>query len=70
MMVVVMFSGQTVTFCGTDRGVVPIAPVAPSTHHHDSMYDYPVPQPITSRSGSVVMEFNMKMLRYNSWNSM
>ena len=32
-----VFSFQTVTPSGMDRGVVPLAPVAPSTHHHGSM---------------------------------
>ena len=35
-----------VTPYGMDRGVVPLAPVAPSTHHHGSMYNY-VPSPTT-----------------------
>ena len=33
----VAISIQTVIPCGTVRGVVPLAPVAPSTHHHGSM---------------------------------
>ena len=28
---------QMVTPCGMDRGAVPLAPVAPSTHHRGSM---------------------------------
>ena len=32
-----VFCGQMVIPCGMDRGVVPLAPVAPSTHHHGSM---------------------------------
>ena len=36
-------SGQMVIPCGMDRGVVPLAPVAPSTHHHGSMYTLPSP---------------------------
>ena len=39
-----------------DKGVVPIAPVAPSTHHHGSMCNCLLPHLITLRSGSVVME--------------
>ena len=67
----VLLSGQTVIPCGMDRGVVPLAPVAPSTHHHGSMYDCLRPQLITSRSGSVVMkELEMKILRYSSLNFM
>ena len=51
--------------------VVPLAPVVPSTHHHGSMYDYPPPQLMTLRSGSVLlMELQLMILRYNSWNSM
>ena len=38
-----MFSIQMVTHCGMDRGVVPLAPAAPSTHHHGSTYNYPPP---------------------------
>ena len=64
-------SGQTVTPCGMDRGVVPLAPVAPSTHHHGSMYNCLLPLLMTSRSGSVVIKrLEMKILRYSSWNSM
>ena len=65
-----LLSGQMVIPCGMDRGVVPLAPVAPSTHHHGSMYNCLLPQPMTSRSGSVVMkELQMKILRYKSLNS-
>ena len=39
-----------VTHYGMDRGVVPIAPVAPSTHHHGSMHNYLLPQMMTLRS--------------------
>ena len=42
-----VFSTQTVTPCGTVRGVVPLAPVVPSTHHYSSMYNYPPPQLMT-----------------------
>ena len=31
-----VFSGQMVTPYGMDRGVVSLAPAAPSTHHHGS----------------------------------
>ena len=31
-----VFSIQMVTPCGMDRGVVPLAPAVPSTHHHGS----------------------------------
>ena len=63
-------SGQTVTPCGMDRGVVPLAPVAPSTHHHGLMYNYLPLQLIISKSGSVVIKrLVMKTLQYNSWNS-
>ena len=65
-----LHSGQTVIPSGMDRGVVPLAPVAPLTHHRGSMYDCPMPQLITLKSGSVVVEFNLKILRYNSWNCM
>ena len=66
-----VFSGQTVTPCGMDRGVVPLAPVAPSTHHHGSMYNCLLPQLMTLRSGSVeINQLEMKILRYNSLNSM
>ena len=52
--------------CGMDRGVVPLAPVAPSTHHHGSMYDCLLPQLMTLRSGSVVlMVLEMKILQYS-----
>ena len=61
-------SGQMVTCCGTDRGVVPLAPVAPSTHHHGSTYNCLLPQPIILRSESVGMESNTKIPQYNSWN--
>ena len=48
-----------------DRGVVPVASVVPSTHHHGSMYNYLSPQLITSRSGSVAVEgLEMKILQY------
>ena len=60
-----------VTLFGMDRGVVFVVPVAPSTHHHGSMYNYLLPQLITSRSESVVIKaLEMKILRYNLWNSM
>ena len=39
MVIGVAISIQMVTPCGMDRGVVPIALVAPSTHHHGSMYN-------------------------------
>ena len=69
-----VFSTQTVTPCGMDRGVVPLAPVVPSTHHHGSMYNYPPPQLMTSRSESVLLmelqEVMVTILQYNSWNSM
>ena len=70
-MVVLLFFGQTVTPCGMDKGVVLIAPVAPSTYHHGSMYNYLLPQLITLRSGFVVVEgLEMKILQYNSSSSM
>ena len=68
---VVLFSIQMATPCGMDRGVVPLAPVAPSTHHHGSTYNYLPLQLMTLRSGSVVIQgLEMKILRYNSWSSM
>ena len=63
-------SFQMVTLYGMGRGVVPLAPVVPSTHHHGSMYNCLPPQLMTSRSGSVVINrLEMKILRYNSLNS-
>ena len=60
-----------VTPCGMDRGVVPLAPVAPSTHHHGSMYNCLPPQLMTLRSGSVVIKgLQMKIIQYSSLNSM
>ena len=57
--------------CGMDRDVVPLAPVVPSTHHHGSMYDYPPPQLITLRSGSVVFwGTDTQILQYSSLSSM
>ena len=38
--------------CGMDRGVVPLAPVVPSTHHHGSTYHCLLPQLMTLKSGS------------------
>ena len=65
-----VFSGQTVIPCGMDRGVAPIAPAAPSTHHHGSMYNCLLPQLMVLRSGSVVIKrLEMKILQYNSLNS-
>ena len=62
---------QMVTPCGMDRGVVPLAPVAPSTHHRGSMCNCLLPQLMTLRSESVVAKgLEMKILQYNSWNSM
>ena len=66
-----VFSGQTVTPCGMDRGVVPPVPVVPSTHHLGSMYDYLQLQLITSRSESVTVKaLEGVILQYSSWNSM
>ena len=60
-------SGQMVIPCEMDGGVVPLAPVASSTHHHGSMYNCLLPQLMTLRSGSVVVKgLEMKILRYNS----
>ena len=54
-----------------DRGVVSLAPVVPSTHHHGSMYNYPPPQLMILKSGSVLMEgVHLKILQYNLWNCM
>ena len=62
---------QMVTPCGTDGVVVPLAPVAPSTHHHGSMCNCLLPQLMTLKSGSVGTKgLQMKILQYNSWNSM
>ena len=57
---------------GMDRGMVPLAPVAPSTRHHGSMYDCLSPQLMTLRSESVVVmeELVLKMSQYNSLNFM
>ena len=58
----------------TGPGVVPLAPVIPSTHHHGSMYDCLPPQPIILRSGSVIEaqlnKINKVILWYNSSNFM
>ena len=60
-----------VTPFGMDRGVVFVVPVAHSTHHHGSTYDYLLPQLMTSKSESVVIKaLEMKILQYNLWNSM
>ena len=62
-----VFSDQMVTPCGMDKGVVPLALVALSTHHHGLMYNCLPPQPMTLRSGSVQMiGFRVKILQYNS----
>ena len=46
------------------QGVVSLVPVAPSTHHHGSMYNCLLPQLMTLRSGSVVMKgLEMKILQ-------
>ena len=42
---------QMVIPCGMDRGVVRLVPVASSTHHHGSMYNYLPPRLMTLRSG-------------------
>ena len=57
---------------GMERGVIPLAPVAPSTHHCGLMYDcMSFPTTNNMRSESVVVKKSeMKILQYNSWNSM
>ena len=68
------FGGDGVLYPNGDPlwdGVVLVAPVVPSTHHHGSIYDYLLPQLMTLRSGSVIMlGFKLPILQYNSWNSM
>ena len=44
---------EVVTPSGMDRGVVPLAPVVPSTCFN---VNYPPPQPMTLRSGSGVLK--------------
>ena len=44
---------EVVTPRGMDRGVVPLAPLVPSTCFN---VNYPPPQPMTLRSGSVVLK--------------
>ena len=62
-----VFSGQMVTLCGMDKGVALIALVAPSTHHHGSMYNCFLPQLMTLRSGSVVKKpLEMKILNFGA----
>ena len=65
---------QMVTACGMDRGVVPLAPVVPSTHHHGSMYNYTRPPVTTLKSGSVIEaqlnQINKVILWYNLSNFM
>ena len=58
---ITQFNGQNGTFWPNgdplwmDRGVVPLAPVAPSTHHRGSMYNCLLLQPIILRSGSAIL---------------
>ena len=66
----IMFSGRTVIPCGTVRGVAPLAPAVPSTHHCGSVYNCPPPQPTSSKSGFVrFTQVQLQILQSSSWNS-
>jgi len=62
----ITFSGQMVMPCGMDKGVAPLAPAAPSTHHHGSMYNCPMPQLIALKSELVLAISDAMKIYYSN----